>query len=121
MKDFVFVANFSGDILFMNREGDMLFGLSNMDRAFSSNLFESFSEKSKAEVQEKIEYAANKKQESIEAIKVETYLPNNCKVLNLMLNLIYDLHGEPTLLAGKLNCADVASDSFQFSKELYLG
>lgn len=121
MKDLVFIANTSGDILFMNNEGgDLLnFGINNTKS--SINLFELFSEESNAQIRESVTYSSKNKIPKIEPIIVEMHLNSICFSKKVSISLFYDNLNELTLIAGHIECLYEAASSFQISKQLYLG
>jgi len=121
MKDFVFVANINGDILFMNNEGNNLlnFGINNT-KSFI-NLFELFSEQSNAEIKEKIAQASLDKIQKLEPILVEMHINSICISKKIIISLFYDNQNELALITGHIECLYEATDSFEISKQLYLG
>jgi len=120
MKDFIFVANHKGAILFMNSEGET-FNDFNNDKMPYSSLYDLFTTSGKKEIKEKIKAAKDSKLTSIEPIAVELNLRDVCITANLKLELSYCQHGDLAIIAGYINCIDTNDGSVEYYKQLYLG
>jgi len=120
MKDFIFVANHEGTILFMNSGGET-FNDFNKDKMPYSNFYDLFVAKSKEKIKDKIKSSKDSKIASFKPFAVEVSHNNTCVSASLKLELYYCQHGELAIVSGYINCLDHTAGSIEYYKQLYLG
>ncbi len=120
MRDFIFVANNEGTILFMHSEGRAFHDLSS-DKITSKNIYELFTTESSAELKRGIQESGKKRLDKLILNEAYLALDGDCHKASLKIELVYCSNGTLSAIAGYVECFESGENPSIFYKQFYMG
>lgn len=120
MKDFIFVANNEGTILFMHSEGKNFHDLSS-DKIISTNIYELFTTESSNQLKSKIQELSKSGLKKLVLNEIYLALDGEYQKASLKIELVYCSHGSLSTITGYVDCFESGSNPTTFYKQFYMG